>query len=454
MLRDRRAFQKVLIVGIVCYMASSMLQADEKEDLKRELEYQKEIAELRRQIAEADKAAALASKEAATSRITGSYADAAAISESKSQIATQEANKQFAELTALKSIMGDPKKIGVDGSIAFSSDTQNIMLQSRQGGIQVTRDAAAAICAALRGNKNVTAVVGEGEKLIVPLSEQRLGEIVAAKLRMMRVQALLAAVQEASRATSTPSLGFPDIPSSLEFFKSMQIAPLGLPGAIVAAQQAQYLLQGVDNVAGALRVNRTFTMDTTARADLFESRLAVCSDIFLPLSLARSADRRRLDDLVEDFTEILQILQAFAAGVAVERKQYDSKPEASKSDTKNDEIKGREALAARINGLSYTDDILLQDLALASMEQDIQGQPIMTYSLSIQDVQVLKERFLLSNKLSYQGTAEVVYQVTDPDGRILDGDAVSLTSDAYDVASTKSVKDTASTRRIKPVSNK
>lgn len=440
MRRYAHVLPRILLAGLACSMASSILQADELDELKRKLEQQKEIAELRKQIAQADRDAAAAIKETATSQATGTYTDAATISGAKSKIATDEAAEQFAELTALKTIMGDPKKIGVDGSIAFTSDKQNIMLQSRQGGIEVTREAATTICRAMQNNRNITAVINANNKRIVPLSEQRLGEIVAAKLRIMRVNALLDTIKELSPESSTPRHALPNLPNILEWANVMSLEPYSMAGAIVAAQQAQYLLQGIDNVAGAFRVNRTFTMDTTARADLFESRLAACSDIFLPLSLARSADRRRLGTLVEEFAKKLQTLQIFAADVAIERKQFDSLPKAQQTEAKNEKIRQRESIAARVNTLNYTDDTLLQDLALASMEQDIRDHPIMTYSLSIQDIQIMKERFLRSNKLNYQGTAEVVYQVTGTSGQILDGDAVSLTSATYSSASTNGVR--------------
>ena len=171
---------------------------------------------------------------------------------------------------------------------------------------------------------------------------------------------------------------------------------------------------------------------------MFESRLATCSGIFDQHSLARKADRDRLQSKLKELANKLDVMQTFTIGVTNERKEFDALPKAQQKPAINDAIKDREVLATRVNGLNLTGDTVLQDLAMASMDEAITGHPIMTYTLSVQDIQINKKRFLLNNKITYQGTAEVVYQVTNTNGEIIAGDAISETTDAYDTASMRS----------------
>jgi len=197
------------------------------------------------------------------------------------------------------------------------------------------------------------------------------------------------------------------------------------------------LASELDKVAGAFRTTKTFTLDTptTARADLFESRLGACSGVIDSHSLTRLGDRERLSGALAEHFKKLQVMQAFVVTVAAERQRFNALSQRKQTDALNRQISLKEALA----GVSGTDEALAQDLALAAMERVFAAQPLMTYSLAIQDIQIKKDRFLLGDKLTFQGTAEVVYQITDPRGVILDGDAISVTSKAYDTASTFSV---------------
>ncbi|MFV3372475.1 hypothetical protein ACNFH5_30265 [Pseudomonas sp. NY15435] len=430
-------------MGLSFLISSPSTFADEFDDAKKVLQQQKEIEELQKELAEARKDRVAAETETATTLSTAAAADRAAISASRKGAAEDDATAKYAEITALSTLLGDPKQIGVDGSISFASDAQNIMLQSRKGGIEVTRTAADKICKMLGANSEVKAAIGQSpKKLVVPISEARMGEIVAAKLRLARFNALFETAKQAIASVSpTPPGGRG--PAGLNGFDFSKLHPYSgaiSPGAIAAIQSAQFLASGIDTLGGMFRINRTFTMTTTAREDLFESRLAACSHVFSTYSLARQADRLRLEKLVNEFAGKMHTLQIFTMIVAKERKDFDALPKAKQVAAVNEGIKQREAVVARFNSLAYSDDALLQDLALHSMELAITNHPIMTYTLSIQDTQILKKRFLLSNKLTYQGTAEVVYQVTGTKGEILDGDALSYTSEAYDIASTRSVE--------------
>ncbi|WP_213939363.1 hypothetical protein [Pseudomonas sp. dw_612] len=449
----KRLFGVYTCTSFLALLLGAPVFADALDDQKDALEKQKQIALLKQSIAESQKATAEAQKATATALGVGKSADEAAIAASKSATATSNATGDLAEINALKTTLGDPKKIGVDGSIAFTTEAQNIMLQSRQGGIAAVRDAADEICSALTKNAQVRSAVGlrpltpgtplpppasSGSKTrIVALSEARLTEMVAAKLRMSRFTALYDTVKN---TRLEPPERAADVKGSKEdtWFAARNQMVLGLQESLMAAQ---YLMNGVDNIAGAFRTDKTFNMvTTTAREDLFESRLSACWAIFDPRSLARKADRDRLKTTIEEFAKKVQFMQDFAAEVATKRREFDALPKSRQTITQNLQIKTWEALAARVNALTIPDAQLLTDLALTSMESVIREHPVMTYALSVQDTQILKKRWLLNNKISFQGTAEVVYQVTNIDGTILDGDAVSVTSQAEDIASTKGVK--------------
>lgn len=450
---SKRVFRICVGVAFPILLFSGPVIADSLDEQKEVLEKQKEIELLKKTIAESKKATAEAQKATATALGVGASEDDAAIAASKSEAAASKASRDLAAASALKNTLGDPKKIGVDGSIAFTSDDQNIMLQSRQGGIAAVRDAADEICGALTRNNLVRGAVGlapissakatvpqsssVSKSRVVALSEARLTEMVAAKLRMSRFTALYDTVKN---TRLDPPAGQSNTEGSAGD-KWMTLQGKSFGGLQAELMAAQYLMGGIDNIAGAFRTDRSFNMvNTTAREDLFESRLSACWAIFDPQSLARKADRDRLKSSIVDFSAKIQFMQNFAAAAAAKRREFDALPKAKQLAAQNLKIKELEALAVRVNSMAFTDAELLKDLALTSMEGVIREHPIMTYALSVQDTQILQKRWLLNNKLSFQGTAEVVYQLTNVDGSILDGDAVSVTSQAEDIASTKGVK--------------
>ncbi|KIL03229.1 hypothetical protein QX25_18850 (plasmid) [Stutzerimonas stutzeri] len=399
---------------------------------------------LKKQIAEDRRATAEANNKVAKAEATDPAALDAAIAASKSQEATSEATSEIARLKAYKDVFGDTKGADIDGSITINADTNTVMLQSRQGGILAVREAASELCEALKNNRALMEATTAQGKQIVPISEARLAQIVAAKLRSLQFDALYQAIL----AVSAPDglAGREETPPPEKPGKSLEelireTVPYSLPGAIAGLQQIGGLASELDKVAGAFRTTKTFTLDTptTARADLFESRLGACSGVIDSHSLTRLGDRERLSGALAEHFKKLQVMQAFVVTVAAERQRFNALSQRKQTDALNRQISLKEALAAKVSGVSGTDEALAQDLALAAMERVFAAQPLMTYSLAIQDIQIKKDRFLLGDKLTFQGTAEVVYQITDPRGVILDGDAISVTSKAYDTASTFSV---------------
>lgn len=414
-----------LATGLITASAS----ADEHDDQLTALNKRIAILEAQEKVSQLEDKIAQAQVKAASSLATAASTDAATISGSKSKKATDEATAKYADLTSLNQVLGGTKEIGVNGTISFNATDAAVLLQSRQGGILAAREAADELCAALRANKGLQ--LGLKGKPIVPISEQRLEQIVTAKLRTLRFNELYFAVEVALLSPG-------DVKKPDRF--GADAKDFSAPVILAGLATAQSVVSAVDNLAGMARVNKAYSIQTTAREDLFESRLSTCSGVMDASSLKRRADRDRLNSSLAVYYKKLQKMQAFATTVATERRDFDALPKAKQKAATNNAIKAREALAARVAAISVTDESIVSDLALASMESAITDKPILTYSLAIQDTQIKKDRFLLSDKLTYQGTAEVVYQVTGADGVILEGDAISITSKAYDVASTRSVK--------------
>jgi hypothetical protein len=419
--------------------------ADEHDDQFAALNKRIAVLEAQEKVSQLEDKIAQAQIKAASALATAASTDSATISGNKSKEASSDATAKYADVTALKTVLGDTKGIGVDGTISFNASDAAVLLQSRQGGILAAREAADELCAAFKANKGLQN--GLTGKPVVPISEQRLESIITAKLRTLRFNEVYSAVEEASlRPVSitggveprpTPGSGKPPL---IDDLFGADAKTYSAPMVIAGLAQAQHIVTAVDNLAGVARINKVYSLKTTAREDLFESRLSTCSGIMDASSLKRRADRERLNISLATYYKKLQKMQAFSATVATERRDFDALPKAKQKAVTNNAIKGREALAALVAAISATDDTVASDLALASMESAITDKPILTYSLAIQDTQIQKDRFLLNDKLTYQGTAEVVYQVTGADGAILDGDAISVTSKAYDVANTFSVK--------------
>jgi hypothetical protein len=425
-----------LYISLATGLTTLPVFADEQDDQLATLNKRLAILEAQEKVSQLEDKIAQAQVKAASALATAASADAATISGSKSKKATDEATAKYADVTALQKVLGDTKDIGVDGTISFNATDAAVLLQSRQGGILAARAAADELCAALRANKGLQQ--GLKGKPIVPISEQRLEQIVTAKLRTLRFNELYKAVEEASLYPVSVTGG--GKPVLIDELFGDDAKTFSAPVVIAGLAQAQHIVSAVDNLAGVARVNKAYSLQTTAREDLFESRLSTCTGVMDASSLKRRADRDRLTTSLANYYKKLQKMQAFAATVATERRDFDALSKATQKVATNNAIKAREALAARVAALTATDDGIASDLALVSMESVIADKPILTYSLAIQDTQIKKDRFLLNDKLTYQGTAEVVYQVTSAEGAILEGDAISITSKAYDVASTFSVK--------------
>ena len=434
-----------LAVSFATCLSLTPVFADEQDDQLAALNKRLAILETQNRISDLEKTIAANQADASSSLATSASANAVAIAANKSKKATDDATAKYADVTALQAVLGETPEIGGDGTITIS-ENQAVLLQSRQGGILAAREAADELCAALRANKGLQQQL-KG-KPIVPISEQRLDQIITAKLRMLRFNEVYSAVAEASlhpvsislAEEARPSTGSGTRPTLIDDLFNGSAKTYSAAAVIGGLAAAQSVVAAVDNLAGVARVNKAYSLHTTAREDLFESRLSTCSGVMDASSLRRRADRDRLNSSLADHYKKLQRMQAFTETVAAERRAFDTLAKDKQKATTNNAIKAREALAARVAGVSATDDSIASDLALTSMEVTISGKPILTYSLAIQDTQIKKDRFLLNDKLTYQGTAEVVYQVTGADGAILEGDAISITSKAYDVASTRSVK--------------
>lgn len=424
------------VYALLASLITAAVSAGEQNDQVDALNKRLAILEAQEKISQLEEKIAQAQVKTASALATSDSAVAATVSGSKSKKATDDATAKYADVTELQKVLGDTKDVGVDGTISFNAADAAVLLQSRQGGILAARAAADELCAALRANRGMQQ--GLKGKPIVPISEQRLEQIVSAKLRNLRFNEIYKAVEEASlypvSITGSGKRALVD-----DLFGS-GYKPYSASVVVAALGQAQHVISAVDNIAGVARVNKTYSLHTTAREDLFESRLSTCTGVMDASSLKRRADRERLSTSLANYYKKLETMQSFTATVTKERRGFDALPKASQKVATNSAIKAREALAARVGAISATDETIASDLALVSMESLIAGKPILTYSLAIQDTQIKKDRFLLNDKLTYQGTAEVVYQVTSAEGVILEGDAISITSEAYDVASTFSVK--------------
>jgi hypothetical protein len=423
----------------LCVLVSGPLMADEAQDLRNQLELlktQNEILKLQKEMATSQAEILKAQYGVSTYNALTGATEGKSIAEADRDAALAKAKAKYADAVALKEILGDTKATTVDGSIAFKSDNAPVMLQSRQGGLMATRDIANELCDAVGSNPEVKRVLNAKGARVIPIDETKLASIVAAKLRTSRFDALYEAIVAETNLGGLPG-GVGKRPGS-GLMDQRPVSAFALIPSLIAVSQGLNLVNGV---AGAIRTTKSISLNDvqTARKDLFESRLSACNNVFATVSLTRQGERSRLQTKLKEFGEKLQTMQLFATTVAEERKHFDALTK-GKQTTKNEAIKQREALVARIAALNLTDDVVLEDLAMNVMEDSIKSNPIMTYTLAVQDIQIAKDRFLINDKITFQGTAEVVFQVTDVKGNILYGDAISHTTDAFDAHSMKSVK--------------
>jgi len=436
----------------LCIFFSGQLPASEAEDLRNQLEMlktQNEILKLQKDMATAQTEIIKQQYSASNySSLTG-VTEGKTMAEAERDTALAKSKEKYADAVVLKEILGDTKATTVDGSITFEAENAPVMLQSRQGGLMATREIARQLCDALGDNPEVKGVLNAKGARVVPIDEAKLALIVAAKLRTSRFDALYDAIS-AERITGEQAGGggkradsgltlSPEFRKAIEEMNTQPMSNYALLPTLIAASQALNLINGL---AGTIRTTKSISLNDnqTARKDLFESRLSACNKVFEAASLNRQGERLRLQTKLKSFVEKLQTMQLFATSVAEERAYFTALPKGKQAKPKNDAIKKREALVERIAGLNLTDEKVLEDLAMNVMEDSIKGNPIMTYTLAVQDIQIAKDRFLIEDKITFQGTAEVVFQVTDVEGNILYGDAISHTTDALDAHSMKSVK--------------
>lgn len=410
-----KAYANVALVLAAALAFTGVAGADEVEDLNKQLSVlraQIDLETARQQLSALQRAPDVSTIQAQDELVRA-----------ETTLKKSKVSQELAEFSAVKEVLGDPPKIGMDGTVSISADDSTVMLQSRDAGISAVEAAAGEVCKRL----------GDGERNIVPLPDDSFEKIAKARLLKSRIEALI--------------------------IKSDQYpATVAQSAAAVLAglQMATYAAGGVGELSKLFRHNQEVTFGSSTRAGLFEGKLGKdCSKRFVRVLVKRLASRKAVAE-IEKLGADLEALSIYVAKVASVRKDINAKITSMEAKIATAESKkdtaAIEMLRPRLDRL-YEDDIelvkadavaarassLLESLAgkeaelveaanWLAVENELGDYAVMSYTLSVQDVQIKKTGFFTGTRIKYRATAEVVFQVMGKDGAILAAEGISITT--------------------------
>lgn len=422
-LGNNGAWGLVVAALLGCTLLSAAVRAGELEDLNAQ------NAILQAQLLSEQTKNSLAALELARQRQAS--VDSKDIAANESAEAASKADREFAELAAITKAAGakgSPE--GLDGSVTIANDTTGILLQARSQGGAAVEHVALKLCAKLNGKLN-------GQH-ILPVPATAFASISRSKLRHAQLEAVLAPIDK-----------------RLDELSQMKMSLT--PEALAFAKSAEVLYGSATTVAKFFKSDRDIKFGESTRTALFEGALGneSCTAIFetpmLQFQAARSAK-----DQVDALADKLARMEQFRTATALARASYNAK----KTEIKNDlaqaekgknkgainaakaalddlneaelQLIGDEVLATRAGALEtgFGDkaEITISDLAWLEMDRMISNNPVMTYVLSVQDVQEIKKRWW-GTKVKYRTSVELVYQVVGRSGKVIAAGGIPYTSD-------------------------
>ena len=357
--------------------------------------------------------------------------DSKDIAANESAEAASKADREFAELAAITKAAGakgSPE--GLDGSVTIANDTTGILLEARSQGAEAVRFVAKQLCDSLQTNNDA--------RNILPVPATAFASISRAKMRHAQLEAVLVPIDK-----RLGEIGY--TPMSLT------------PEVLAFAKSAEVLYGSATTVAKFFKSDRDIKFGESTRTALFEGELGnseECRKVFSTPMLQFQAARSGKNQ-VDALAEKLARLEQFRTATALARASFNANKAELKSDLAQAEkakdqraidaankalddineaeltLIGDEVLATRAGaletGFSDKADVTISDLAWLEMDRLISTSPVMTYVLSVQDVQEIKKRWW-GTKVKYRTSVELVYQVVGSSGNVIAAGGIPHTS--------------------------